>query len=196
MQLIFEKSVKGRATAQYPDLDVPEESLEGLTGGVMRSAPAELPELAEVQVIRHFQELGRRNVGVDDTFYPLGSCTMKYNPKVNEAAGRIEGFIGLHPYVEFFRAQGTMKLLKHMEDLLSEIAGMQAFSLHPMAGAHGEWVGMSIIRAYHEANGSRRSRVLIPDSSHGTNPASAIMAGYKVVEIKSRDDGCVDLEAL
>ena len=111
MQLIFEKSVRGRRTSQYPDLDVPEESLEKLTGGVTRAAPAELPELAEVQVTRHYQELARRTVGVDDTFYPLGSCTMKYNPKVNEHAARMDGFVGLHPYVEFFRAQGTMGLV-------------------------------------------------------------------------------------
>jgi glycine dehydrogenase subunit 2 len=210
VQLIFEKSVEGRGTSQYPDLDVPEEPLEKLTGGVMRERPAQLPELAEVQVIRHFQELARRNVGVDDTIYPLGSCTMKYNPKVGEAAARIEGFAGLHPYVEFFRAQGTMKLLRHTEELLSEITGMRAFSLHPMAGAHGEWVGMSIIRSYHEANASGRpsmnsgrpehvegrTRVLVPDSSHGTNPASAAMAGFKVQPVKTDERGEIDVADL
>ena len=111
MQLIFEKSVEGRGTSQYPGLDVPAQPLEKLTGGIMRREPAQLPELAEVQVTRHFQELAERTVGVDDTFYPLGSCTMKYNPKVNETAAGMEGFVGLHPYVEFFRAQGTMSLL-------------------------------------------------------------------------------------
>jgi len=196
MQLIFEKGVPGRRTSQYTELDVPEESLERLTGGVMRARPAELPELAEVQVIRHYQELGRRNLGVDDAFYPLGSCTMKYNPKVNEAAAAMDGFAGLHPYVEFFRAQGTIALLRDLERLLSEITGMRAFSLHPMAGAHGEWVGMSIIREYHEASGAERSRVLVPDSCHGTNPASAAMAGFTVESVKSDPRGEIDIEDL
>ncbi|MHC5054424.1 MAG: aminomethyl-transferring glycine dehydrogenase subunit GcvPB [Planctomycetota bacterium] len=196
MQLIFEKGVSGRRTSQYPELDVHEEPLDKLTGGVMRAAPAELPELAEVQVIRHYQELGRRNLGVDDAFYPLGSCTMKYNPKVNEAAAAMVGFAGLHPYVEFFRAQGTMALLRELERLLCEITGMRAFSLHPMAGAHGEWVGMSIIREYHEASGAERSRVLVPDSCHGTNPASATMAGFTVDSVKSDARGEVDIDDL
>ena len=196
MQLIFEKSVEGRGTSQYPDLDVPAQPLEKLTGGIRRREPAELPELAEVQVTRHFQELARRTVGVDDTFYPLGSCTMKYNPKVNEAAARMEGFAGLHPYVEFFRAQGTMSLLRHLEVLLSEITGMHAFSLHPMAGAHGEWVGMNIIRSYHEARGAARPRVLVPDSSHGTNPASAAMAGFTVEPVRTDTTGEIDIEDL
>jgi glycine dehydrogenase subunit 2 len=196
MQLIFEKSVSGRRTSQYPGLDVPEEPLEKLTGGVMRASPAELPELAEVQVIRHYTELARRNLGVDDAFYPLGSCTMKYNPKVNEAAAAMDGFAGLHPYVEFFRAQGTMALLRHLEKLLCEITGMRAFSLLPMAGAHGEWVGMSIIREFHEASGSTKRTVLVPDSCHGTNPASAAMAGFDVRSVKSDDRGEIDIDDL
>ncbi len=198
MQLMFEKSVPGRRTSQYPALDVPAEPVEKLTGGVTRAAPAELPELAEVQVIRHYRELARRNVGVDDTFYPLGSCTMKYNPKVNEVAAAMDGFAGLHPYVEFFRAQGTMALLRHLEELLSEITGMHAFSLHPMAGAHGEWVGMSIIREFHEVNGEAdaRRRVLVPDSCHGTNPASAAMAGFAVESVKSDSRGEIDVDDL
>jgi len=194
--LIFEKGVAGRRTSQYPAADVPEESVERLTGGVLRSSPAELPEMAEIQVIRHYQELGRRNLSVDDAMYPLGSCTMKYNPKVNEAVAAMGGFAGLHPYVEFFRAQGTMALLRDLEDLLCEITGMRAFSLHPMAGAHGEWVGMSIIREFHEASGSGRSRVLVPDSCHGTNPASASMAGFAVESVKTDDRGEVDIDDL
>ncbi|MFH0911431.1 MAG: aminomethyl-transferring glycine dehydrogenase subunit GcvPB [Planctomycetota bacterium] len=197
MQLIFEKSVPGRRTAQYPALDVPAEPVEKLAGGILRAREAALPELSEVEVVRHFRELARRNVGVDDAFYPLGSCTMKYNPKLGEAAARMEGFASLHPYVEFFRAQGTMKLLRHMEKLLAAVTGMRAFSLHPMAGAHGEWVGMSILAAYHAANGAAgRRRVLIPDSSHGTNPASAAMAGFRVEPVKTDASGEVDLEDL
>ena len=196
MQLIFEKSVPGRGTSQYPDLDVPEEPLEKLSAGILREAPAELPELAEVQVIRHYQELARRNVGVDDTFYPLGSCTMKYNPKVGEAAAQMRGFAGLHPYVEFFRAQGTMAMLRDLERILCKITGMHAFSLHPMAGAHGEWVGMSVIRAFHDSNGGGKSRVLVPDSCHGTNPASAAMAGFAIEPVKTDERGEVDIEDL
>lgn len=196
MQLIFEKCVNGRATFQFPEVDVPVKSLEELTGGVLREKDAELPELSELDVIRHFKALAKRNVGVDDAFYPLGSCTMKYNPKINEKAAAMDGFTSLHPYVEFFRAQGTMKLLKHLEELLGEITGMSAFTLHPMAGAHGEWVGMSIIRKYHEANGGGKTRVLVPDSSHGTNPASAAMAGFEVESVKTDERGEVDIEDL
>ncbi len=196
MKLIFEKSVSGRKTSQYPAADVPAESLERLTGGCLREKPAELPELSELDVVRHFRELAGRNVGVDDAFYPLGSCTMKYSPKAGEAAARIEGFAGLHPYVEFFRAQGTMMLLRQMEELLCEITGMRAFSLHPMAGAHGEWVGMSIIRSCHEAHGGGRRRVLVPDSSHGTNPASAAMAGFIVEPVRTDARGEIDIDDL
>ncbi|MHC4886829.1 MAG: aminomethyl-transferring glycine dehydrogenase subunit GcvPB, partial [Planctomycetota bacterium] len=196
MQLIFEKSKAGRSSFQYPECDVPLEDLNDLTGGILREEAPGLPELAEVDVVRHFKALARRNVGVDDTFYPLGSCTMKYNPKANEAAAGLERFANLHPYVEFFRAQGIMKLLMEMEHLLCEITGMAAYTLHPMAGAHGEWVGMSIIRAYHEANGGGRTRVLTPDSSHGTNPASAAMAGFTVEPVKTQDNGEIDLEDL
>ena len=196
MQLIYEKSVTGRCTSEYPELDVPEESLSKLAGGILREKPAELPELAEVQVVRHYQELARRTIGVDDTFYPLGSCTMKYNPKVSEAVARMRGFAGLHPYVEFFRAQGTMQMLRDLEHALCEITGMHAFSLHPMAGAHGEWVGMSVIRAYHDANGGSKSRVLVPDSCHGTNPASAAMAGYGIEGVRTDERGEVDVDDL
>ncbi len=196
MQVIFEKSVKERATAQYPKLDVEAMDLASLTGGVLRENDAEIPELSELDVVRHFKALAKRNVGVDDTFYPLGSCTMKYNPKVNEKAAAMEGFTSLHPYVEFYRAQGTMKLLSHLEELLCGITGMAAFTLHPMAGAHGEWVGMSIIRKYHEVNGGKRNRVLVPDSSHGTNPASAAMAGFIVESVATDSNGEVEIDDL
>ena len=196
MQLIFEKSTSQRSTPQYPALDVPAGDVRELTGGILRAREAALPELSELEVVRHFRALARRNVGVDDVFYPLGSCTMKYNPKMGEAVAAMQGFAGLHPYVEFFRAQGTMKVLRHMERLLSEITGMAAYTLHPMAGAHGEFVGMSIIRAYHDARGTGRTRVLVPDSSHGTNPASAAMAGFTVEPVATDEGGEVDLADL
>ncbi len=198
MQLIYEKSVAGRRTSQLPECDVPGEALEKLVGGLLRQKTAALPEVSELQAVRHFIELGSRNHSVDKNFYPLGSCTMKYNPKIDEAAAALGGFTGLHPYVEVFRAQGTLRLLYDLERFLSELTGMSAFSLAPMAGAHGEFVGMSMIRAYHESRGEgeKRELVLVPDSSHGTNPASAALAGFAIKSIKSNARGEVDLDDL
>ncbi len=198
MQLIYEKSVKGRKTYQLPEADVVSPELEDLAPGLLRKEPADLPEVSELEAARHFVELSSRNHSVDKNFYPLGSCTMKYNPKVNEKAASMQGFAGLHPYVEFYRAQGTMRLLYSLEKHLCEICGMSAFTLAPMAGSHGEFVGMSMIRAYHEANGDKDTRkiVLIPDSAHGTNPASAAIAGFEVKSVKSDENGEVDLEDL
>lgn len=198
MQLIYEKSVPGRGTSQLPKCDVEEQSLEEISGGLLRKEPAELPEVSELQAVRHFNELSRRNHSVDTNFYPLGSCTMKYNPKVNEAAAAMRGFSGIHPYVEIYRAQGTMRLLYNLEQMLAEITGMHAITLAPMAGAHGEFVGMSIIHAYHVANGDieKRRKVLVPDSSHGTNPASAAIAGFEVQAISTNANGEVDLDDL
>jgi glycine dehydrogenase subunit 2 len=198
MQLIYEKSVPGRSTAQLPTCDVEEHDLAFLAGGVLRGDPAELPEVSELQAVRHFVELSHRNLSVDSNFYPLGSCTMKYNPKVNEAVASFHGFTDIHPYVEFFRAQGTLRLLNSLEKYLCVLAGMKAFTLAPMAGAHGEFVGISMIRAYHEHRGQAAQRriMLVPDSSHGTNPASAAIAGYEVQSIKSNARGEVDLDDL
>ncbi len=198
MQLIYEKSSPERKTYQLPDCDVPADTAESLLGSLKRTAPAELPELSELEVARHFVALAERNHSVDKNFYPLGSCTMKYNPKINEKIASLEGFTGLHPYVEFFRAQGTMRLLYRLQQDLQEICGMKEFTLAPMAGAHGEFVGMSMIRAYHESRGEaeKRKYVLIPDSAHGTNPASASIAGFKVRSIASNQDGEIDIADL
>ncbi len=198
MQLIYEKSVPGRSTTQLPACDVPTLPLEQLAPGLLRAEPAALPEVSELEAARHFVALGERNHSVDKNFYPLGSCTMKYNPKINEKAAALQGFAGLHPYVEFYRAQGTMRLLFSLEEYLCQITGLAAFTLAPMAGAHGEFVGMSMVRAYHESRGDAATRkvVLIPDSAHGTNPASAAIAGFTIRPVKSDADGLVDLDDL
>lgn len=198
MELIFEKSVPGRKTFQLPECDVPEVATEELAPGLTRAEAAALPEVSELQAVRHFVELSDRNHAVDRNFYPLGSCTMKYNPKINEAVSSLDGFAGIHPYVECYRAQGTMRLLHSLEAYLATLTGMHAFSLAPMAGAHGEFVGMSMIRAYHEANGEGETRtvVLVPDSSHGTNPASAAIAGFDVQSIKTDDNGEIEMDDL
>ncbi|MCX7936030.1 MAG: aminomethyl-transferring glycine dehydrogenase subunit GcvPB, partial [Planctomycetota bacterium] len=171
MRLIYEQTVCGRSTRQLPACDVEPRDPRQLTQGLCRAAPAELPEVSEAQAVRHFMALSRRNHGVDNGFYPLGSCTMKYNPKANEAAAGLRGFTDLHPYVEFFRAQGTMRLLYNLERFLCAITGMRAFTLAPMAGAHGEFVGVAMIRAYHEhrGEGEQRRVMLVPDSSHAVS---------------------------
>ncbi len=198
MQLIYEKSTENRHTYQLPALDLPAKPLASLLGDLQREEAAELPELSELEVTRHFIALAERNHSVDKNFYPLGSCTMKYNPKINEKVAALEGFTGLHPYVEFFRAQGTMRLLYRLQKDLQNLCGMQEFTLAPMAGAHGEFVGMSMIRAYHESRGEAEQRqyVLIPDSAHGTNPASAAIAGFQVRSVASNDAGEIDIADL
>lgn len=198
MKLIYEKSTENRKTFQLPECDVEKKDLAELAGCLLREKPAGLPEVSELEVARHFVALSERNHSVERNFYPLGSCTMKYNPKINEKVAAMSGFADLHPYVEFFRAQGTMRLLYNLQDHLCEITGMEEFTLAPMAGSHGEFVGMSMIRAYHEKNGEgeKRKIVLIPDSAHGTNPASAAIAGFKIVPVKSNAQGEVDLDDL
>ncbi len=198
MQLIYEKSTENRHTYQLPALDLPAKPLTSLLGNLQREEAAELPELSELEVTRHFIALAERNHSVDKNFYPLGSCTMKYNPKINEKVAALEGFTGLHPYVEFFRAQGTMRLLYRLQKDLQNLCGMQEFTLAPMAGAHGEFVGMSMIRAYHKSRGEAEQRkyVLIPDSAHGTNPASAVIAGFQVRSVASNDAGEIDIADL
>lgn len=198
MELIFEQSVPGRRTRQLPECDVPEVNPGEIAPRLLRKAPAELPEVSELQAVRHFIELSRHNHAVDLNFYPLGSCTMKYNPKVNEAVANFDGFAAIHPYVEVYRAQGTLRLLYTLERQLAEITGMAAYTLAPMAGAHGEFVGMSMIRAYHEDRGEGKQRrvVLVPDSSHGTNPASAAIAGFEIQAVQTNAAGEVDLNDL
>lgn len=195
--LIFELSVEGRVSYSLPELDVPEVPVADLIpANYVRQTPANLPEMAELDLVRHFTKLSKRNHGVDDGFYPLGSCTMKYNPKRNERAARIPGFAQIHPLQPQETVQGALELLYNLQTELEEITGMDEVSLQPAAGAHGEWTGLMMIRAYHEQRGEKRTTVIVPDSAHGTNPASATVAGYKTVTVKSNDKGGVDLEAL
>ena len=191
--IIYELSSPGRPTVPLPEIDVPE---AGLPKGLVRD-DLPLPEVAENDVMRHFVRLSQLNYGVDTGFYPLGSCTMKYNPKVNEDTARLPGFAFAHPLQDPEASQGNLALMYHLQDWLKEIGGFAGVSLQPAAGAHGELTGILIIRAYHRQRGDeKRNRILIPDSAHGTNPASTAMSGMDVVEIPSDARGNVDLEAL
>lgn len=195
--LIFELSRPGRVAYSLPECDVPEEPLDELIPQkLLRAKPAELPEVYEVDVMRHYTALSRRNFGIDNGFYPLGSCTMKYNPKINEDVARFPGFAKIHPYQPEASVQGALELLYTLQNDLAEITGMDRVTLQPAAGAHGEWTGLMMIRAYHESRGESRKKVIVPDSSHGTNPASATVAGFDTIMIKSDDRGLVDLDAL
>ncbi|MGG1615518.1 aminomethyl-transferring glycine dehydrogenase subunit GcvPB [Paenibacillus sp. NRS-1781] len=195
--LILELSRPGRIAYSLPECDVPRRPVaELLPDYAQRSEPAALPEVYEVDVIRHYTALSRRNFGVDNGFYPLGSCTMKYNPKVNEDVARYAGFAKIHPYQPEDSIQGAMALLHTLQNDLAALTGMDAVTLQPAAGAHGEWTGLMMIRSYHEARGERRTKVLVPDSSHGTNPASATVAGFETVTLPSTPQGLVDLDAL
>ncbi|MDY6826105.1 MAG: aminomethyl-transferring glycine dehydrogenase subunit GcvPB [Bacillota bacterium] len=196
--LLFEMSQPGRLGYSLPDCDVPEKPLaELIPGKQLRSKPLDLPELSEGGIIRHFTELSTRNFGVDTGFYPLGSCTMKYNPKVNEETAAMPGFALLHPCQPEETVQGALELLYKMEQELKELTGMDRFTLQPAAGAHGELTGLMVIQAYHRHRGDgNRNRVLIPLSAHGTNPATVSMAGYEVVQVPCDERGLVDLEAL
>ena len=191
--LIFEISEPGRCAASLPDVDVPRTELpEDLVRDDLR-----LPEVSEGDLIRHYTHLSQINYGVDTGFYPLGSCTMKHNPRINEALARLPGFVELHPYQDEETVQGALFLMYTLQEFLSEIGGFAQVSLQPAAGAHGELTGVLIMRAYHLARGDEdREVILIPDSAHGTNPASTSMSGLEVVEIPSNDRGDVDLEAL
>lgn len=197
MPLIFERSKPGRVANSLPEPDVPEASVTAcIPAHLLRRVPAELPEVSEPDLIRHYTELSRRNHGIDNGFYPLGSCTMKYNPKVNEDVARLPGFAHVHPLQPEEMVQGALELMWHLQEYLAEITGMDAVTLQPAAGAHGEWTGLMMIRAYHEARGEKRTKVIVPDSAHGTNPASATVAGMQTVTIPSDARGLVDLEAL
>ena len=198
MKLIFEKHSNGIGKHL-----VPEGSLEGEVNTLIppelrRQEPPDLPEVSELEVVRHYLALSQRQVGVDSTFYPLGSCTMKYNPKLCEEVARLPGFAGLHPTTPDEHAQGALELMWNLEQLLNEITGMDAFTLCPMAGAQGEWTGLLLVRAYHRARGGgdQRTEVLVPDSAHGTNPASAALAGFTVKTIPSDKNGEVGIDAL
>ena len=197
-KLLFELSKSGRKAYMLPANDVEDVEIDSLISGkFLNDKELNLPELCEVDIIRHYTNLSNKNYGVDTGFYPLGSCTMKYNPKVNEDVARFDGFINLHPLQSEDCTQGSLQLMYELEESLSEIAGMERTTLQPAAGAHGELTGVMIIKAYHEKRGEgHRNKIIIPDSAHGTNPATASMAGYKIVEIKSTKDGIVDLDAL
>lgn len=197
MPLIFERSVPGRIAYSLPACDVPDAPLDELIpAALLREAPPALPEVYEVDVVRHYTALSRRNFGVDNGFYPLGSCTMKYNPKINEDAAALPGFSRIHPYQPESSIQGALELMFTLQNDLAAITGMDQVTLQPAAGAHGEFTGLMLIRAYHESRGEKRTKVLVPDSSHGTNPASAAAAGYESVTIPSDDRGLVDIDAL
>ncbi|KUO50709.1 MAG: glycine dehydrogenase [Desulfitibacter sp. BRH_c19] len=196
--VIFEKSKKGRRGCYLPPCDVPTQPLAELVPQeYLREEKAEFPEVAEIDVVRHFTKLSSYNHGVDSGFYPLGSCTMKYNPKVNEELCRLNGFTRLHPYQPEEMVQGALELMYTLEQDLASITGMNRISLQPAAGAHGELAGIMTIKAYHEKRGdTKRNKVIVPDSAHGTNPATAAMAGYQTVEVPSNSEGGVDLAAL
>ena len=196
---IFDLSVPGRRTAPVTACDVPERPLDELIPAAYRrqSEPA-LPELSELQVVRHFTRLSQRNYSIDGGFYPLGSCTMKYNPKLHEKVAGDPAFAAVHPWQPDETAQGFLQVLYELQEYLCEVGGMDAFTLQPAAGAHGEFTGIIMIKAYHEkrGEGAQRREVIVPDSAHGTNPASAAAAGYRVVTVKSTPEGRVDVEEL
>lgn len=194
--LIFEKGSPASTCVLPPALDVPQVSLDAALGGRARTAPVALPHVTEVDIARHYEHLASANFGVDSGFYPLGSCTMKYNPKINEWASRLPGFAGLHPYQPESTVQGALALMWGLQESLAEISGLPAVTLQPAAGAHGELTALLAIRAYHTHRGDARKRVLVPDSAHGTNPATVAMCGYEVVQVPSDERGGVDLSAL
>ncbi|MGE5280648.1 MAG: aminomethyl-transferring glycine dehydrogenase subunit GcvPB, partial [Deltaproteobacteria bacterium] len=198
MELIFDIGQAGRRCTRLPHVEtgapLPDQKY-------LRAEPAALPEVTETDLVRHFTNLSRQNFSVDTNFYPLGSCTMKYNPKFTEDIARLEGFAALHPLLPQLQrggllTQGALEVLHHMERLLCAITGMDAFTLQPAAGAHGELTGVMLIAAYHRAKGRKRRYILVPDSAHGTNPASAAIAGYEIINIPSNARGTMDLDSL
>ncbi len=195
--LLFETSSPGKIGYQLPDLDVPAVDAAAALGREnVREEIEDFPEVSEVEAIRHFTRLSTYNYAIDLGLYPLGSCTMKYNPRVNEAVARIDGLSWIHPYQPESLSQGAMAIVGALEDALVEITGMDAVTLQPAAGAHGEFTGILLVRALHESRGGARKKVLIPDSAHGTNPATARMAGYQVANVPSNERGMIDIEAL
>jgi len=199
VKLIFEKSQAGRRGVRLPEVDVPTEP--DLPASLRRESPPALPEVSELDAVRHFTELSTRNVGVDSIFYPLGSCTMKYNPKLCERVANYEGFAALHPLLPQLRlggmlTQGSLAVLYETERLLAEIVGMPAVTMQPLAGAHGELTGIMLIAAYHRKRESRKRKIIVPDSAHGTNPSSAAIGGFEVVTVGTDRQGNMDLKAL
>ncbi|GAB4272517.1 MAG: aminomethyl-transferring glycine dehydrogenase subunit GcvPB [Candidatus Rifleibacteriota bacterium] len=194
--LIFELSKEGRRGYTIPALDVPEvDPADHIPARFLRKE-LDMPSLSEVDVVRHFTRLSRLNHSLDVGFYPLGSCTMKYNPKANENVARLPGFAHLHPMQPEETVQGALELISELEKMLAEITGMDAMTLQPAAGAQGEFTGLLIMKAYHKKNGNHKTKIIIPDSGHGTNPATCSMAGYEVVNVKSNERGGVDMDDL
>src|SRR5437762_9157031 len=195
--LLFELGSPGRRAFDLPKLDIPEKKIADVVDSkLLREDLSGMPELSEVDVIRHFTRLSTWNYHIDLGLYPLGSCTMKYNPKINERMARLEGFAHVHPYLPARMIQGALEVQKTLEKCLAEISGMDAVTLQPAAGAHGELTGILMVRAYHESRGNPRRSILIPDSAHGTNPASAAIAGYVVESVPSNKRGTIDIGAL
>jgi glycine cleavage system P protein (glycine dehydrogenase) subunit 2 len=194
--LVFERSRPGRRAGRMPVLDVPPAPEDAIPASMRRSAAPRLPEVSENELVRHYTRLSQRNYGIDTGFYPLGSCSMKYNPKLAEDAAAMAGFRRLHPLQPESQTQGALQLLVELERALCAITGMAGVTFQPAAGAHGELTGLLIMRAFHERNGQRRHRVIIPDSAHGTNPASVTLAGYETQEVPSDSRGLVDIDAL
>lgn len=196
--LLIEISKEGRKAYSLPKLDVDEIKLdEMLDHNMIKKTDLELPELSELDLVRHYTLLSNKNFGVDTGFYPLGSCTMKYNPKINEDMASLSNFTNMHPYQPVETSQGSLKLMYDLSKMLCEITGMDKVTLQPSAGAHGEFTGLMIIRKYHESRGDlKRTKVIVPDSAHGTNPASANMAGFDIIEVESTKNGAVNIEKL
>ena len=194
---IFERGAAGRRAFQCPELDVPDVSLEELLPAHLRRVePPRLPEVSEPEIVRHYVRLSKRNFDLDSGFYPLGSCTMKHNPRLHERVAALPGHARLHPLQDPERAQGALELMWNLERALSEVSGLPHVCLQPSAGSHGELAGVLLTRAYHEARGETRHKVLTPDTAHGTNPATVTMAGFEVVKIATNPDGGVDLDDL
>jgi glycine dehydrogenase subunit 2 len=193
---IFEKSSPGKFAWRLPPLDVPEVDTAKLLGSSERKDMGHMPEVSEIEIIRHFTRMSTWNYAIDLGMYPLGSCTMKYNPRVNEVVSRLDGLANGHPYQPETVSQGALRILKTLSDCLIEITGMDAITLQPAAGAHGEFTGLLLVRAHHQAKGHARKKILIPDSAHGTNPATAATVGYAVENLKSDSRGMVDVAAL
>jgi glycine cleavage system P protein (glycine dehydrogenase) subunit 2 len=194
--LIFEKSSPGKAAWRLPPLDVPDVDTSKLLGSAERKDLGQMPEVSEIEIIRHFTRLSTWNYAIDLGMYPLGSCTMKYNPRVNEVVARLEGLANGHPYQPERVSQGALRIMKVLSECLLEITGMDAITLQPAAGAHGELTGLLMVRAYQQSKGNPRKKILIPDSAHGTNPATAAMVGYDVEKMQSNARGMVDVSAL
>ncbi|MFN2615573.1 MAG: aminomethyl-transferring glycine dehydrogenase subunit GcvPB, partial [Thermoleophilaceae bacterium] len=194
---IFERSRDGRRAFVAPASEVPEPPVaELLPKEAIRERPAELPEVSEPEIVRHYNSLSKKNFDLDTGFYPLGSCTMKHNPKLHERVAALPGHARLHPLQDPEYAQGALELMWSLQGALAEIAGLPHVSLQPSAGSHGELAGLLLTRAYHEDRGEERTKVLTPDTAHGTNPATVTMAGYEVVKVGTADDGGVDLDDL